>query len=404
MHRTIINEDMTEIFYKIISNYIPKPIRKFLSKFFVLVFWIYLKFYSIIYENIVDMYLIKGKEKYSKKTITFLVLSNDVITINYFLDLVYSDILSKEYIGKRKIKDLKIIIDKNSKKYDAIFVHTDNFYINLLEKYNFLVIPRMIPLRLDVTKSIDEIFSNFNKSIRQRIRNLNLDDYSYEIATDKDSFNFFYHNMYVPYAQNFGKHAIIWEYRDMKFIFETGRILFLKYKNKRVLGVLIYDFNKTISSLDFEGIIGEEEYFLKKGIGIASNYFSILWAKEKNLKYLDFGICRPFLNNGILQHNRQWDIKIKRSTRKFVGDKYRESYGLNIFNYSDGMKSFLLNNPFIIMEKRKLKSMVFVKDKNNISSEQLKRFKKIYLIPEITELIIKSPDNLMTDKGIIIKK
>ena len=117
--------------------------------------------------------------------------------------------------------------------------------------------------------------------------------------------------MYLPYAYyKYGKTADIEDYHFVRLIFENGRLLFVKDRDSYVLGVLIKDINKDTAMLAVTGIMEGKYAHTNKDIGIASTYYSILWAKKNDIKLLDFGNCRAFLNNGVFQHNRGWRTTI----------------------------------------------------------------------------------------------
>lgn len=399
-----IGENIEKNVIEICCNYLPKPIKKIVLSKSSSFFWLYLKVISIIYESKLHVYLLQGKEKHSGENLTILLISNDAIpgkrhsrlSVNYLSELLFLDEPRRENIGKIKIKKLLGIYNEYSKKVDAVFLHTDSFYANFLERKGFIVIPKMISMDLDVSMSFDSIFSNFNKSIKERVRKLDKYNYSYEIVTDLNSLNFFYYKMYVPYAQaRFGKQAIIWKYHSLRASFENGRLVFITRNNKKILGLLIHDVNKNTSELNYVGMLDGKDEFLKKNVNIACNLFSILWAKQYGVKHLDFGLCWPFLNNGILQHNRQWGITIDKYKSHCLRGKYREVLGIKLCNYNKVVQSLLVNNPFICLDKRLLKSMAFVENDHKVTPQEIKRFKKIYLIPNITELIILSPKDLI---------
>ena len=386
------NKKNQQIINKIFMNYMPDSIRKFILKKINPIFWLYLKIYSIIYETETNMYLVHGKEKYSREKITVLLSSNNIASMNYLKNLIFYEEPVTKKIGKIKIKKISQIRKKYEEKVDLTISHTDSFYDRLFEKNNFIIIPRMLSQVLDISMPFDEVYKKFNKSLKERIKKTEEQNYYYEVAKDVGSFDFFYYKMYLPYAKKrFGEQAIIWDYDTVRSIFEVGRLLFIKHNDKRVLGLVINNTKKDWISLYVVGIIEGKEELLEKNIGIACNLFSILWAKEKGIKYIDFGLCRAFLNDGVFQHNRQWGMKIDNYKNRYFRGKYREIYCLKICRNNKAVSSFLINNPFVYVDKRKLCSMLFVENKNILTQKQIDKFKKKYLIPNISKLNIKTP-------------
>ena len=82
-------------------------------------------------------------------------------------------------------------------------------------------------------------------------------------------------------------------------------------------------------------------------------------------------------------------MKAGRATNRFV-----DIFGLKIYKYTPGIKSFLENNPFVCTENEFLKSMVFISKDHRLSLKEINHFKKTYFFPGISELIVVPSDNL----------
>ena len=64
--------------------------------------------------------------------------------------------------------------------------------------------------------------------------------------------------------------------------------MLIKQKNEYISGMLFTLENKTFKP-KFMGIVEDKIPLLKQGLGAATYYFSILWAKENSAKLIDFG-------------------------------------------------------------------------------------------------------------------
>ena len=105
--------------------------------------------------------------------------------------------------------------------------------------------------------------------------------------------------------------------------------------------------------------IKEKNSLLKKGLGAASYYFLILWAKENSIKQIDFGTSRAFLNDGVSRFKRKWGTTIKK-TKSITPSVF----AFKACNNSQIAQNFKMNNPFVYLEKNQLKIMPQKKSMN----------------------------------------
>ena len=88
---------------------------------------------------------------------------------------------------------------------------------------------------------------------------------------------------------------------------------------------------------------------VKRGVIAASYYYLIQYSKKSSAKLIDLGSCRPFVNDGLFNYKRKWGTKIGKSENEFS-----EIYSFKQCSNNKGIKSFLINNPFIYLEKNRL--------------------------------------------------
>jgi lipid II:glycine glycyltransferase (peptidoglycan interpeptide bridge formation enzyme) len=152
---------------------------------------------------------------------------------------------------------------------------------------------------------------------------------------------FFYETIYTPYIKNRYKFSFILDFEQFKLdLLKNPWELLLIKKNGLVVGgacnILINErYRMRINALT-------DEMYLKEGAMTAIYYYTILRAKEKNAKILDFGLSRPFLSDGVLINKSKWGAKIVKS------DTHRVMYLKN-----------LKKEGLIIFEDKKLKAIIF---------------------------------------------
>jgi hypothetical protein len=108
-------------------------------------------------------------------------------------------------------------------------------------------------------------------------------------------------------------------------------------------------------------------------------YFYFKFVQENGYEMIDLGLSRPFLNDGILRYKVKWNSHVEYDPKRC------NIYALKIHRYSRPVNKFLLNNPFISIEKDGLAGNVFYDVTENISQEKLSRH---YLMPGLSRLDI----------------
>jgi hypothetical protein len=109
-----------------------------------------------------------------------------------------------------------------------------------------------------------------------------------------------------------------------------------------------------------------------------------LWAKERGYKWLDFGHCRSFLNDGVFNYKKRWGMEIE------ISKRLKNILGIKVCNYCQGVKNFLEKNPFIFINQGKLMGLVFVGKPHELSYDEVQSCVKTHSIPGLDYLVIVS--------------
>jgi hypothetical protein len=192
-------------------------------------------------------------------------------------------------------------------------------------------------------------------------------NFEYTISKDPTDFDFFYNNMYIPYIMNrHGDCGLKVSFERMKNSFENGELLFIKQKGKAIAGVII-DYkvmNGTPRTTQLGVLRGDFDY-VRKGALIAIYYYTIEYLREKGYKKYSVGLARPFINDGMLNHKLYWGANIVCERSK--------AFLLCILSNKKCIKDFLLNNPFICIDKKRL----ILENFTNVNSKEDKKVAKI---------------------------
>lgn len=328
----------------------------------------------------------EGKEKWGGKKLTTVFLG-DGGGMLYVSSLLYGQELVWENKGKDFIWRIKSRLNSDLARADLIFFKVDGFFSGFLSRHGFAVIPEWLLFMMDVSRPLDEVWKlskSRNKSLRENLREMRRQNYSYEMTQDPLKLEYFYTQMYLPYISNrFEKLTINTSFHDMKRVFDKGRLFLIKKENDYVSGSIIRIDGDTVI-MPYLGVTEGRMEYVKAGALTALYYFSILWAKERGYKWVDFGHCRSFLRDGLLNHKKHWGMEIRCSER------LRDVIGMKVNHYDQGVGNVLEKNPFIFKDQKKLKGFIFTMEKEPVSLEEIQSFVRSYSISGLYSLVILS--------------
>ncbi len=355
------------VYYKIIHERLPKSLKKICLEIFLftkILFLSRLKFLNL------SMFYVKGIDKLSNKHLRVVVFGNKMV-LRYVCSLFFEKFQTEE-IKKIFIWQIKKEIKKINKDADAVFIRTDRFFKKDLKKNGFIVLPEWAEMQLDLNTSLDHIFKRFSSSAKDDVRKIKNIDYHYVWSSSEDSFEDFYHRLYMPYVFNRHKDLAIPEsknYEEIKAIFQKGNLLLVKDKDKIVSGIIIITQGKTVF-VEYAGVDVKDNY-LSKVAGSALYYFIIKWSKENDFHLIDFGGARPFLEDGLFKYKMKWGMTPNISNKLFG------VFGIKICNFKGNpVVKFIENNPLLYIDKDELKALIFVSKKldRNIVQQIWKKY------------------------------
>jgi folate-dependent phosphoribosylglycinamide formyltransferase PurN len=351
----------------LIYRFVPKAIRRIIYPAVQSGFFLIRKLASIISQIRLSAYKIHGIEKSSGCLLTVIFFGKER-ELHRLSDLLFSDLKTKEFLRKILFWNVMPYYRSNNFKADLIFINCDNFFSSFLARYGFLLIPEWISFKLNLFKTDSKSWkSKKSKSLKDDLRKIRQQKYSYEITRDPKKFEYFFQQMYLPYIQKRFRESTVFltRFNLMKLIFEKGTLLLVKRGNEYVSGIIIVLHKKTAKVHSLGVKEGKFEY-VRQGALAAIYYFSILWAEKNGYKWLDFGESSSFLNDGVLRYKKKWSLEIERS--KY----FRSNYGLKICNFSSGVRNFLADNPFIYLDQNKLKSAIIAKQNHTMTAKEVR--------------------------------
>jgi len=382
-----VSEKITEFCCK----YLPKSIRKKVLATMDFTGIVLSRFIFLFDQLSLTMHLLQGKEKYSGKDISILLICKKRSFL-YLSKKIFSKKPSIKVIGTVHLWNINKKINNFSSEIDAVFVKNDLFYSRFLKEKGFVIIPEWISMSLDVSESIEKIYNNFNKSGKEDIRKVKKYGYTYEISRDVNKLNLFYYKMYLPYTyQRHQESTICANYTSIRHLFERDNKLMLIKRNDEYVYGSLFSVKKDKVTATYAGLMEGKDDYLKQGVTAAAYYFLIQWAKENGIKFVDFGTCRSFLNNGVFCYKRKWGTKIIKTN----SEKIPEMFAFKSCN-NKNTRSFLQYNPFVFLDNDRFKVSIF-EETNQFNSEEIQDFLKINNISTISKLVAQ-PSGKLTKK------
>lgn len=288
-----------------------------------------------------------GKEEYKK----------------YFVTLAFGETAVEEHLGKAWAWNRTLKARMRERACSLMVTDVPKAYRRLFMGKNRFYIPAWIDGGIDSS-------SPLTRSAKSDIQKLKKNRMHFEITSDPAKFDLFYHTMHVPYIANaYGDLALIYSYAALRSKFGArglyNAIFLLKNEADEDLAGVLVGTEKDRLFLHFLGVKDGNLELIKEGvIGILFSY-PVLYAKENGYAWVNFGMSRPFVNDGALNFKRKRGLKI--------ADTFPKGYVVEAVSKSRGVKSFLVHNPFIYGDKKGLACALFLDDGQTLSAEDFTR-------------------------------
>ena len=348
------------------------------------IFRILSKLVSRVQDIFVTIFIVHGKEKQSQSDISILFFGKKD-SLAYLSEIVYENDPSIERISTIFIWGIKRKLNYYSKDVDMVVVKTDRFFSNFLTKKGFIIIPEWIEMSMTIPGNFQNLVETLGSSAKKDIQTIQKYDFSYEISNDSEKLDFFYFKMCLPYMmKRHGKLALfnLIDYEDVNRNFRRGFLLFVKENEKYIAGSVII-MRKKIAYPVYMGIL-DDDLYLRQGVGASLYYFPLIWANKNNIKKINFGNTRTFLNSGDFQFKRKWGMTVENSN-VFFG-----IYGLKMNpNSADKVMNLLENHPTIYTNGVDLKGLVV--RQQPLTSQNIDTIWKNYFTEGLSYISIFSP-------------
>lgn len=367
METALIRDIGKKIYHKI-----PTSLRWF--------FWPIKLAFKLVNVSKLDLWILNGEEITSRQELSIAYAGTE-INRNYIIKLAYDSSFNEKYLGKVWLWKIFDVVREKSPDCSLMVIGVDKLLRRWFTKRTYFNVPFWVLSLADI--SGDNSPLHMSEGIKSDIRKITKNKLSFEIIQDSSRFDDFYYKMYRPYiVATHGNRATIHTYDFMKKEFTNGELLLIKKENQHIAGALLV-YKKMQARAMFLGIKDGNFDYVKEGAIAAIYYFQMCRFKEKGYKKVELGPSRPFLKDGVLCYKRKWGGRQISSNPEVDG-----AYYVKPLVNTPGLRAFLVNNPFIFIDKGKINAAVFVDCDRGFCQEALARIYKGHYFDGISKFYI----------------
>jgi hypothetical protein len=325
------------------------------------------------------VWLLEGREASSGEPLSVLCAARGQ-TRNYLTQLLFGEDAQEHEIGPVWLWNLSRAGWARKRGCALIVIEADPFIRELLKEDDWF----FIPLWLIGTAALpipDSLLKG--KSLRSEVRAIRKGGLQGRVTREPESFDDFYHNMYVPHVTRaHGSSVYVNPYDTMRARLADSDLVLIHDGERDIAGMMIvYDEDRP--RLWSVGVRDGDRDYLQRGALAAVYHFCFQYLAKRHFSSVSLGLSRAFLNDGILRYKKKW-------AQQLVGTAATR-IALKLAAETPASKSFLQNNPFIFETMGKLYGAVFLADDAPVTADTAARLKKQYFHDGLSKLILFSP-------------
>jgi hypothetical protein len=202
----------------------------------------------------------------------------------------------------------------NQNTADLIICELSCLYPKQLKAPITFVVPSWINQEVHIPDPPDQLIAGKRYSTeRNRLNKAKRLGFDYQFSQSQADFDYFHHEMYVPYSQTRHRDlAIVGQYQDQqKRWFSRGGVVLISQENKPVAGVMCYLTNGICFDVS-RGVLHADQELFRLGIDTIITWSVINWAHQQGAKVYNIGGARPRCTDGAFSSKRHWSAQVTR--------------------------------------------------------------------------------------------
>ncbi len=275
---------------------------------------------------------------YESENIRIAYVGYSSIKKAYFIGFLLNQDNRHSFLGRRSFWKVPDLI--NSVNLDFVISEISPIALKHFQEFKGYIIPEWITMKINIDCPLGDVRKRSSSHFSDVLRLIRKYNLTYEILSDKESFNYFNEKLYLPYiTKRHGEEAWI---EDLSITWNqspTPLLIAVREDGVIVAESLIRQSGDSLRLMRLGLLNGNDDY-LHHGVIGALYYFSILEGQNFGCRYLDLGGTRPFLTDGLtkfkLRFGGEFESKLS-STKEYLW--------LGINENSGTAKDFMRRNP-----------------------------------------------------------
>lgn len=357
-----------------VYEYLPVPAEDFLKRCFQ-----YILPFKGLYVPIV---ILRGTTRPDGHQGTLLVAGTEQ-GVDYIINRLFDGEYQREMVGKVPLWKLARTLKHLRTSADLTIARVDRLSARLFFGADYLAVPEWVGSTLTVPDDITKL-TRGNPSLKSDLQIVHRNGLTYEVTRAEEDFEEFYYKMHVPFTRKrHGKQAFIRNVYWMRRAFRQGGLIWILLGSQRISGLLFRRSGNVLQSLAMGTASGEWEH-IKEGAIAALYLFSIKLAKKLGCKLVDFGGCRPSLNDGLLRYKRKWKMNLI--------EKWDNYYDFLVYwnRFNKSVISFLSNTTLIFRNHHGLSAIYIINHDEPVMQSEAIEIHRSMWIPGLHRLYIVS--------------
>lgn len=315
-----------------------------------------------------QVWCLEGRERASGVPLV-IVFAGQLENKNYLAHLAFANSPAEQILGRRWL--WMLLPPKQRRDSDNVDLRIVELYGSqrhwLGARFQFFV-PIWIGGELDLQRAVAR--QHRSRNARKDLQRMRKNETTYEVTQNREAFEDFYSNMYLPYIRNrYGNRAFRMSHEEMMGKLGCSELFFVKVRGERVAGdILLYEGDRARAWST--GVKNGDPSYVKAGAMKALDYLRCQYLTERGYKTLQMGGSRPFLLDGVLRHKRGHGVRVSSHKKRY--------FSLSLTAGSAGAAAFVANNPFIYESQGAYRGALFIEPDLPLSPERLRELHDEY--------------------------
>ena len=318
------------------------------------------------------VWLLEGAERESGRPLKVIFFGSQKQK-SHLAAVIYCGESVEQYFGKGYAWQITSALRTNKYLCDIAIIEGAGLHRFLYQRSGDFFLPLWLKSCVAIPM---QVASHSYKEDLRRIRKTPL---GFEVTTQADKLDDFYHNMYRPTVNaSHGESTIEINYDHMRRLWDDGdcALLLVTKDEIAIAGCLIV--LGPMPRLWAIGVRDNDPEYLKCSAITATYHFCSEYLAHKGSTSMHLGMSRSFLDDGIL--------RFKSKFRHEILGADRSGLVLRVLRPGPAADSFFISNPFAHLDGEKLYAAIFFDDNMPITDSSLKQIQKKYNVNSFSGL------------------